>query len=157
MGVNFPTSKWEQTRHKRRITYENTMRLLLLNISRIRLNSANGTVLVLRYTLYTNDPIYLKQVYFREEQLLRRQRKANSWNLLPAIFTILFLKTKYSILRFVSFGKNYPLLPLFTLGWSLEAMFSISRFYHGKINHISGKTVLSPFYSTHFPQIYVFP
>ena len=54
------------------------MRLLLLNISRIRLNSANGTVLVLRYTLYTNDPIYLKQVYFREEQLLRRQRKANS-------------------------------------------------------------------------------
>ena len=36
-------------------------------------------------------------------------------------------------------------------------MFSISRFYHGKINFISGKTKLPSFYSTHFPQIYVFP
>ena len=55
------------------------------------------------------------------------------------------------------FGRNYPLLQLFVLGSSFTAMLSLSRFYHGKINYISGKTVLSPFYSTHFPQIYVFP
>ena len=68
-----------KTRYKLQISHGNTLKLLLLKICRITLmycgNSANGTVLILRCTLHTNNPIYLKQVYFCEEQFLRRQTR----------------------------------------------------------------------------------
>lgn len=55
------------------------------------------------------------------------------------------------------FGWNYPLLQLFALKWSFAVMLFVCRFYHGKISYIFEKRVLLPFYSTHFPQIYLFP
>ena len=67
------------------------------------------------------------------------------------------LKNKIKHALFCAFWSKLLFTTVFALGSSYEAMFSISRFYHGKIDYISGKTKLSSFYSTHFPRVYVFP
>ena len=123
--------------------HRDTLKLLLLKIYKIGSmhceTSLPGTAMY-----FTFQQHYLSQEFrFSQRANSSKINKANCRDLFCAIFVILFIQQKNPPF-FCAFLSKLPFSTTF------RPMPSISRFYHGNINYISGEKRLSPFYSTHF-------